>query len=656
MMRRPFWIAAVAVLLVLPAAAQEVSLPPPPGVKLEGVPPIPPEIAEGLARYADFSPAQFVSWHPSKRQVVIVTQEASGAQLSAVEAPGRAHAPLAIEGTALASVWARFDPADPNSLVYVKDAGDGSEAYNLYRFDVAAGTSQLITDGKSRNAAPPLSHPVWARQGKWLAYDSTARNGKDRDLYVVQPADPSTAKKLGDFEGIWVPEDWSPDGNSLLVTNFVFSGVESYLWRIDVRSGERKPVSPQGEKAVWENARFSNDGKTIFAMSNRGGGVSRVWRSDAAGVWLPVSAEHDEVLQFEISPDGQMAAMVVDRGSTDVLQVVDLSTRKPRSLPVLPPGLISQDSRLMWRPGTREIAFSFQNPRTPGDVYSVDTSLGTITKWAAGQVSAFDPQTLPPPEVVKWKGFDGLEISGILYRAAAKFTGPRPVMINIHGGPLAASQPIYVGRSNYFLNELGISIIYPNYRGSSHFGPDFAAADDGKKRVGAIKDIGTILDWIATRPDLDKTRVMLTGASYGGYLSLEAGAEYNDRIRCIYEAVGQTNFVTFLEQTDPSRRDDRRHEFGDERDPDMRAFLLSISPVSHAAQLKTPLGIAHAANDTRVPVAQARELIDAVKKNGAPVWYMEYANAGHGDFPRTRADNNFNFACWILFAKMYLLK
>ena len=257
--------------------------------------------------------------------------------------------------------------------------------------------------------------------------------------------------------------------------------------------------------------------------------------------------------------------------------------------------------------------------------------------------------------MITWRTFDGRTISGLLYRPAARFTGPRPVMINLHGGPQLRARPTFVGRSNYFLNELGVAIIYPNYRGSSGFGDDFAAADDGMKRAGAIKDVGALLDWIAANPSLDKTRVMLTGASYGGYLALEAGAQYNDRIRCIYEGVGQTNLVTYLEQTEASRQGDRRTEYGDERDPAVRAFLLSISPITHAALLKKPLGIVHPGNDTRVPVSQARELIAAVKANGTPVWYMEYANAGHDSFPRNRADDQYNFACWIQFVKTYLL-
>jgi dipeptidyl aminopeptidase/acylaminoacyl peptidase len=635
------------------ASAQEVNVAIPPGVKVEGVPPIPQQIADTLARYGDYRSARFVSWHPTKRQVLVSTRLESVPQLYAVEAPGRT--PVAVttapEGVST-SIWAQYDPADPNTIVFVKDASAGKEAYNLYRYDVTSKEITLLTDGKSRYASPPLSHPIWARGGKWIAYDSTERNGKDRDLWVMQPSDPKTARRLGDFENIWLPLDFSPDGNYLLAINTIASGSDGKLWRIDVRSGERKALVDLTEPGNWDEARYSPDGKTIYALSDRGG-VERLWKlAGDTTVWFAVTDDKHPATRFDLSSDGLMAAVVIDRGSTDELQVFDLATKKPRSTSAIPPGIIND---LHWRPGTREVAFSFQNPRNPGDAYSLDTSMGTLTRWTTSPVGAFDPNTLPQPEVITWKGVDGTMLSGILYRPSVKFTGPRPVIVNFHGGPFGSFRPIFYGRSNYFLNELGIAIVNPNVRGSSGFGPAFAAADNGRGREAALKDVGTLLDWIAARPDLDKERVMLTGASYGGYMALEAGIMFNDRIRCVYEGAGQTNLVTFIEQNQPDRIADRRLEYGDERDPEMRKFLLSISPVTRAAELKKPIGIAHPGNDIRVPVSQAREMVEAVKKNGVPVWYMEYANVGHDGFPGTLQNYNFNFAAWIQFVKLYLV-
>ncbi len=292
-------------------------------------------------------------------------------------------------------------------------------------------------------------------------------------------------------------------------------------------------------------------------------------------------------------------------------------------------GLITQ---LRGASGSRELVFSFGSVKSQGDVYSVDASLPTVTRWTSSETS-FNPDVLPAPEVVEWKSVDGTPISGVLYRPAAKFTGPRPVMVNIHGGPDTSERARWLGRSNYFLNEMGIALLYPNVRGSLGFGRKFSQMDDGRGREGAIKDIGALLDWIAARPDLDQRRVLLLGASYGGWLALEAGIHYNDRIRGIIEGAGITDFVTYLEKTNPARQQNRRQEFGDERDPQMREFLQSISPVTRAADLKKPTFILHPAKDILVPVEQARQLLDALKKNNATVWYAEFADAQHDNFP-----------------------
>jgi dipeptidyl aminopeptidase/acylaminoacyl peptidase len=346
-----------------------------------------------------------------------------------------------------------------------------------------------------------------------------------------------------------------------------------------------------------------------------------------------------------------MAAVVFDRGATSELQVIDLVTLKPRPMPALTTGIVSQ---LRWRPGSREIGFTLASIKSQGDAYSIDTSLGTLTRWTSSETS-FNTELLPVPEVVQWKSADGVGISGILYRPSPRFTGPRPVMIVFHGGPDSRERANFRGRSNYFLNELGMAIIYPNVRGSIGFGRKFEQMDNGKGRDGAIQDVGGLLDWIATRPDLDKGRVVLNGASYGGWLSLEAGIYYNDRIRGVIEGAGITNFVTYLEQTQAGRQESRRQEYGDERDPAMREYLLSISPVTRAADLKKPTMILHPGKDPRVPVGQAQDLVKALKANNATVWYAEFTEANHENLPGSAVNNDWMIAAWIMFVKTFVL-
>ena len=647
-----------AALALLPALtvihAQEKVLATPPSVTTEGIPPIPQSVADGLARYAQFRQAQLMAWHPAKRQMLITTDLGTATQLYSIDGPLRVRRQLTWFQRGL-PVWSSVavDPADPNSFLYQYDP-EGGELRSLYRYDLNSGESSLVTTSKTR-----YPH-VFSRQGKWVAFDSAERNAKDRDLYVMLVSDPATKRRIIEAEGNWSPQDWSPDGSTILV-NEVFGNAETYLWRVDVKTGTRTAITPRnGEKAAWFNPRFSADGRKVYAVSDRQGGEFRIWRCDVAKcIWTAVTPDNVRIDMpaangtggFELSPDGTALAAVVDRGSTTDLQLIDVVTLKARPVQMPLPGSVTQ---LRWRPGSRELGFTHASVKAQGDVYSVDVSLGTVTRWTSSETS-FNPDVLPAPEVIEWKSADGVAISGVLYRPPAKFSGPRPVMVNIHGGPDGFERARWLGRSNYFLNEMGIAIVYPNVRGSSGFGREFQQMDDGRGREGAIKDIGALLDWIGTRQDLDRSRVLLTGASYGGWLALEAGIYYNDRIRGIIEGAGITDITTYLENTDAARQSNRRLEFGDERDPATREFLKSISPLTRAAELKKPTFILHPGKDIRVPIAEGRQLRDALKKNNAPVWYAEFPDATHDPFPATGAQYNWMLASWIVFVQQFLL-
>ena len=647
--------AALVVALAAAGAAQspDKPAPAPPNTKVEGMPPIPQALVDGVARYGQYRSARMIAWHPTKRALVVSTSFSSNPpipQFHLVDGPGRDRRQLTwYPAPGLpATLNASFDPADGNTLVYAYDPR-GTEERSIYRYDLTSGDASLVTEAKSRYL------PVWSRQGKWLAYDSTERNGKDHDIYVIQPADPATKRRLGEFTGAWYVHDWAPDGASILLNEFV-SNNETYMWRVDVKTGEKKAITPRdGEKAPWFSTRFTPDGRRLYAISNRQGDDWRIWKCDVANcVWTAVPTQGlvkdpSNGGGLVLSPDGTLMVFVVDRGVYSELQLLDLTTLKPRTLPALPAGTIGQ---LQWRPGSREIGFTLSSSRSPADVYSIDTSLGTLARWTFSEAT-FNPEILPAPEVVQWKSFDGLAISGILYKPAPKFTGPRPVLINIHGGPDASEGPRWQGRSNYLLNELGVAILYPNVRGSSGYGKEFASLDDGRLRPNAIKDIGALLDWIPSRPDLDKSRVTLLGASSGGWLALEAGAAYSDRIRGVIEGAGITDFVTFLEQTSPIRQEGRRQEYGDERDPQTRAFLQSLSPVNHAAQLKQPTFIVQPGKDTRVPVSQAQELLKALRTNNQNVWYLEFSDANHDNLGGVAPD--YLLASWAMFLKTFVL-
>lgn len=641
-MRFPVRIAAI-LLAGGVLAAQDAAVPVPTTVTADGLPPIPQSIAAKLAPYGRFRRATLLDWHPTKREMLVSTTTGSAPQIHVVRQPGGAAqltaSPEGVPGEA------SYSPLGGDWIVYRKDTG-AAETHQLWHFR-PDGEPVLLTDGKSRNGVP-----VWSKGGR-IAFESNRRNGKDRDIYVMDPKDPSTSRMLMEVSGSWFVSAWSPDDRSILAVEML-PGNDTALWSVDVESGKRTlltPLESDESPSIWSSAHYAPDG-TIYAISNRGSELPRLWRW-RRGQWTALTKDGDSVESAAVSPDGATIAVVFDRDASSRLELLDARTLAVRTRPELPAGQITN---LEWHRSGREVGFTFGSVRMQGDVFSVDAKSGAITRWTTSPIGGVDPGTLPEPEIVRWKSFDGRTISGVLYRPPAKFTGRRPVMINIHGGPNdARERPRFQGRSAYFLNELGIAIVYPNVRGSFGFGRTFEKSDDGRLREDAVKDVGALLDWIAAQPNLDPARVMVTGASYGGYMTYAVAARYPERIRCAFAGVAISNFVSYLENTEPGRQEDRRAEYGDERDPQMRDFLLGISPVTLASRIKVPLMIAHGRQDARVPVAQAESMHAAVKANGTPSWLVIYEDAGHENFPRTQANYDFNFYTWILFAEKYLL-
>jgi len=269
--------------------------------------------------------------------------------------------------------------------------------------------------------------------------------------------------------------------------------------------------------------------------------------------------------------------------------------------------------------------------KSPNDAYSLDTETGKLERWTESETGGLDPQSFVEPELIRTKSFDGLEITGFLYRPdMRKFNGPRPVLVQIHGGPEGQSRPTFQARNNFYVNELGVAVFLPNVRGSAGFGKTFLALDNGFKREDTVRDINAFLDWIAGDKRLDKTRIAVIGGSYGGYMSLACMTHFSDRLRCGIDIVGISNFKTFMKNTSDYRRDLRRVEYGDEREPAMAEFFDKISPSNHADKITKPLFVVQGQNDPRVPATESQQMVKAIRDRGGQVWFLMAKDEGHG--------------------------
>jgi dipeptidyl aminopeptidase/acylaminoacyl peptidase len=628
-------------VLALPAPAQVLA----PGDNLivDGIPPIPSALAEQVKRYTESRSATLLDWHPTRREMLVSTRFGQTAQVHRVKMPGGARTQLTFFPEKVSG--ARFRPAGGESFVFGRDVG-GNERYQSFRFDPETGSATLLTDGKARN-----SLGVWSRGGTKLAYTSTRRNGTDADLYVIDPTDPKSDTKVAELGVGWSVLDWAPGDGTILVGEYV-SINESYLWLVDVANGVKTVLTPKGSgKAAYSGGQFTLSGKHVLTTTDRGSEFKQFTRiSVEARTQVTLLADLSwDVEEFELSPDGNTLALVVNEAGVGKLKLIDPASGK--ELPVAqPPGSVSG---LKFHPTTNELAYNLSSARVPGDVFSRDPHTGKLERWTESETGGLNAATFAEPQLVTWKSFDDREISGFLYPPAKTFTGKRPVIINIHGGPEGQARPGFLGAGNYYTNELGVAVLFPNVRGSEGFGKTFLTLDNGLKREDSYKDIAALLDWIKGRPDLDADRVMVTGGSYGGHMTLAIATYYPDRIRCAVDVVGMSNLRTFLENTEPYRRDLRRAEYGDERDPKVREFMDRTAPLTNVAKVSKPLFIVQGQNDPRVPASEAEQMVKALKARGTPVWYLNAKDEGHG-FAKQK-NREFQTAATALFVQRYLL-
>ncbi len=650
--------------LLLPAtllAAEPSRLTPPDSLVLDGVPPIPPEIAEQVGRYTESRAAAFLDWQPGKPEMLILTRFGDTNQVHLVTQPGGARTQLTFFADRINE--ATFDPQTGAFFVFSKSAG-GNEFNQNYRYDFATGEVALLTDGKSRNSAP-----TWSTDGKRVAYTSTRRNGADTDIYLESPNDPKSDRLLAEVKGGgWEVYDWSPDDAQLLVLEGV-SINESYLWLFDTKTGTRTELTPRptegAEKIAYAQPHFAKDGKGVFVTTDRESEFQRLTYIDLANkqhTYLVPDAKWD-VDDWDLSGDGQRIAYTLNENGTSTLHLIGVAMRDGKMTATPQPGLAfdpplsaSIISGLKWHPQQDLLAFNVNGARSPSDVYSWSPNEKNIaTRWTASETGGIPAERFVEPKLVRWKSFDDREITGFLYQPdAKKFPGPRPVIVNIHGGPESQARPGFAGRNNYLCNELGCAMILPNVRGSAGYGKSYLLLDNGFKREDSYKDISALLDWIKSQPQLDASRVMVSGGSYGGFMVLQVATNYPDRIRCAIDVVGISNLATFLKNTESYRRDLRRVEYGDERDPKMAAFMEGIAAVNNADKITKPLFVVQGANDPRVPKSEADQIVATLKKTKTPVWYLLGKDEGHGFAKKKNVD--YLFYSTVQFIRTYLLK
>lgn len=630
-MHRFFAICSIAFTVSISTAlvAEEVIDPRrPAAIAAEEVPVVPDEIFERLNQYSNIRGADMQGWSPDGNGILISTRFANSSQLHRVYTPGGRREQVTFFEE---PVRGGFIPEAADGSLLLSMSAGGNENYQVYLFDRSSFTNTLLTDGTSRNSLGAIRD-----DGKQVVISSNKRNGRDTDLYIADPRTPDSMEMIFETDGeYWYPADWSQDASTLLLGRYV-SINESYFALLDVKTRKRIDLAlPDGVQAAIGNLRFSPDSKSIYITTDARGEFNRLARYDIASKeykWLTESIDWD-VSELEVHPESGQIAFAVNEDGASRLFLLEGNT--PRPLP-LPLGILSS---IEFSPDGKQLGFTLSRPDAPSDAYSLSLDDEQLTRWTYSEVGGLDPDKFVTPTRIQFKSFDERNIPAYYYKPAdASRDNKAPVVISIHGGPEGQYQPYFSGSSQYYVNDLGFSVIAPNVRGSAGYGKTYLKLDNAELREDSVKDIGALLDWIAQQPELDESRVAVVGGSYGGYMVLASLVHYSDRIKAGIDIVGIASFTTFLENTAAYRQDLRRAEYGDERDPKMRAVFDRINPTSNADKIRSALMVAHGVNDPRVPFSEAQQIADKVRSQGRPVWTVYADNEGHGFGKKDNAD------------------
>jgi acetyl esterase/lipase len=634
---------------------------PNPQLHVEGVPPVPRSLVAAVDRYTDFRGHVFVDWHPARREMLVAHRAAGASTPQLFRLTSPLAEPERLTESAEPVTSGQYEPRDGRYIVFERATG-GNEVSQLYRMDLDSKATTLLTDPDQRHNLEGWLHDE-AGQPSRLLYtsvpiDRTAAGASRASivttLSLVDPMQPASRRPLAELPGGgWGASVVSWDNRQIALTNYV-SATESQVWLLDLASGQRRQLlpAPGQPKSTYLAAGFTRDNTGLFVISDRAGEFNELVRLDlASGSTTRVTSHIPwDVAGGSLSEDGRLAALNVNEDGQGRLHLVDARTLKELPAPAIPAGNLGT---MRFDKKRGELALALNSSAGPSQIYSLDPASGKVQQWTRAYAPpGVDPSRFAPQQLVRWKSFDGRTISGLLTVPPPRFTGKRPVLIFIHGGPESQAQFGFLNRYNYLVEELGIAMIQPNVRGSAGYGKTFLELDNGPKREDSVKDIGALLDWIATQPRLDASRVAVIGGSYGGYMSLAVSEHYADRIAGSIDVVGISHFVTFLNNTESYRRDLRRVEYGDERDPAMREILERISPLTNASRITKPLFVVQGRNDPRVPWTEAEQIVQKARANGTPVWYLRAENEGHGFVRKENAD--YQFYATVLFLKNVL--
>ena len=636
---------------------------PPAAIETRGVPAISDKLAARIQPYLSVRAVRLQDVAPDSKRMLITQRPKDGQVVQLYEVPGAGAKPVQLTNGREPVRSAQYHPVHGKSVIFLRDTG-GSERFQVFHLDLVTGKETRLTDGRSRHTCAR-----WSPDGTQVAYFSPKRNGRDNDLYLTNPAKPSRERLHCKLKGGgWWMEDWRANGELNLMLLMEYRSItNSELHIVDAQTGELSSITPDFKTEIqYQNARFNPQLSAIYYTCDEDADFQHIIRfslrtGDRKALEIPSKWD---VEALAVSPSGRTLAVVHNEGGASRLGFFGSTTGQPATQQAfhreLPTGVLR---KIHWLPDESGLAYDLDSTQSPGEIKMEPMGKRDPVLWAASDLGKINPAKLSKPRRMAVSTVDGMKFEVWVYQPGRwhnkqfDLTSPPargfPTLIHFHGGPESQFRPRFLGRLNYFMSEENMILLCPNIRGSRGYGKRFLKADNGLLRRNVLIDVEHLYNIILKSRDLDKERVAVTGGSYGGFMTLHTMVCLNSFIKCGVDVVGISNFITFLKHTSEYRRDLRRAEYGDERDPVMFKFLQDLSPFNHSKKITRPLLIVQGANDPRVPASESLQMERALRKQGVETWYLQAANEGHGF--RRRENRNYQFFTTVAFLRKHLL-